>query len=107
MTSNAPARQFYELVEATLNKQGKTKSWLAQRSKVNRNTINNWATQPRTPQAGNVLAVADALGIEHERALRLAGLRTEEPRVDNSAPTVAEASDEELLAEVLRRLKSR
>jgi len=106
--NNAPARQFYELVEATLNKQGKTKSWLAQRSKVNRNTINNWATQPRTPQAGNVLAVADALGIEHERALRLAGLRTEEPRVvDNSAPTVAEASDEELLAEVLRRLKSR
>lgn len=107
MNNNAPARQFYELVEATLNKQGKTKSWLAQRSKVNRNTINNWATQPRTPQAGNVLAVADALGIEHERALRLAGLRTEEPSVDNSAPTVAEASDEELLAEVLRRLKSR
>lgn len=107
MNNNAPARRFYELVEATLNKQGKTKSWLAQRSKVNRNTINNWATQPRTPQAGNVLAVADALGIEHERALRLAGLRTEEPSVDNSAPTVAEASDEELLAEVLRRLKSR
>lgn len=107
MTDNAPARPFFELVEATLNRQGKTKAWLAQRSKVNRNTINNWGTQPRPPQAANVLAVADALGIEHDRALRLAGLRTDLPRVEEGTPTLADASDEDLLAELRRRLKGR
>jgi lambda repressor-like predicted transcriptional regulator len=107
VSDNAPARPFLELIEATLNRQGKTKAWLAQRSKVNRNTINNWGIQPRTPQAGNVLAVADALGIEQDQALRLAGLRTDMPRAERDVPAITEASDEELLAELHRRLKNR
>ncbi|MEO3869413.1 helix-turn-helix transcriptional regulator [Nonomuraea sp. B12E4] len=74
MSENAPARPFLELVEATLTRQGKTKTWLSGRANVSRATINNWARQPRTPQSANVLAVADVLGIDHEKALRLAGL---------------------------------
>lgn len=104
MSDNAPARQFFELIEATLNQQGKTKAWLAQRSKVNRNTINNWGTQPRTPQAANVLAVADALNIEQHRALRLAGLSTEMPRGDSDSLDLATVPTDALLAEIRRRI---
>ena len=74
MSEDAPARPFLELVEAALASQGKTKTWLSQRSQVSRATINNWRTAPRTPHAANVLSVADALGIDRDKALRLAGL---------------------------------
>lgn len=105
MTDDAPARPFLELIEATLNQQGRTKTWLSQRSKVNRNTINNWGTQPRTPQAANVLAVADALGIEQRRALRLAGLSTDMPRAEGDALDLAGVPTDDLLAEIRRRIK--
>lgn len=104
MSDNAPARPFLELIEATLNRQGKTKAWLAQRSKVNRNTINNWGTQPRTPQAANVIAVADALNIEQDRALRLAGLRTDMPRGESGTADLAAVPTDDLLAEIRRRI---
>lgn len=74
VSDNAPALPYLELVEATLAKQGRTKTWLSKRSGVSRAAINNWRTQPRTPQASSVLAVADALGLDHDRALRLSGL---------------------------------
>ncbi|MFI7125922.1 helix-turn-helix domain-containing protein [Nonomuraea sp. NPDC050153] len=104
MSDNAPARPFLDLIEATLNRQGKTKAWLAQRSKVNRNTINNWGTQPRTPQAANVIAVAEALNIEQDRALRLAGLRTDMPRAEGEALALAAIPTDDLLAEIRRRI---
>ena len=104
MSDDAPARPFFELIEATLNLQGKTKAWLAQRSKVNRNTINNWGVQPRTPQAANVLAVASALGIEQHKALRLAGLSTELPRADGEPLDLADVATDDLLAEIRRRI---
>lgn len=95
MSEEAPARQFFDLIEATLNKQGKTKTWLAQRSKVNRNTINNWSWQPRAPQSANVLAVADALNIEHDKALRLAGLSTPRP-IEGEPLNLAEVPTDDL-----------
>lgn len=104
MTDDAPARPFFELIEATLNRIGKTKAWLSQRSKVNRNTINNWGTQPRTPQAANVIAVADALNIEQDRALRLAGLRTDTPRDESRTPNLTTIPTDDLLAEIRRRI---
>lgn len=106
MSDNAPARPLLELIEATLNRQGKTKAWLSQRSKVNRNTINNWGTQPRTPQAANVLAVADALNIERDKALRLAGLRTGMPRATGEVLDLTAVPIDDLLAEIRRRITS-
>jgi transcriptional regulator with XRE-family HTH domain len=85
VSDNAPASRFLDLVEATLAQQGKTKTWLAQRSEVSRATINNWRKQPRTPQAASVLAIADVLGIGHDEALRLSGLpRAEQPPADTT-----------------------
>lgn len=85
MTDHAPARPLFELVEQTLARQGKTKTWLSGRANVSRATLNNWRTAPRTPQAASVLAVADVLGIDHEKALRLAGL----PSSDSPPPVEA------------------
>jgi transcriptional regulator with XRE-family HTH domain len=82
VSEDAPARPFLELIEATLASQGKTKTWLAKRAGVSRAAINNWRAQPRTPQASSVLAVADTLGIGHDKALRLAGL----PSAGSTAP---------------------
>lgn len=74
MSDNAPALPFLQLVEAALAERGQTKTWLSQRSGVTRTTLNNWRSKPRSPQASSVLAVADTLGIDHKKALRLAGL---------------------------------
>jgi transcriptional regulator with XRE-family HTH domain len=74
VSDNTPAKPFLDLVEATLAEMGRTKTWLSQRSNVSRAAINNWAHQPRTPQASSVIAVATALGLDQKRALRLAGL---------------------------------
>lgn len=82
MSENAPALPFLQLVEATLAERGQTKTWLSQRSGVTRATLNNWRTKPRSPQASSVLAVADVLDIDHQKALRLAGL----PSVGEALP---------------------
>lgn len=104
MSDNAPARPLLELVEATLNQQGRTKTWLAGRSQVSRAAINNWRHQPRTPQAASVIAVADALGIDPDRALRLAGLSTETPRAESGTADLATVPTDDLLAEIRRRI---
>lgn len=110
MSDNAPARPFLDLIEATLKQQGKTKTWLAQRSSVSRAAINNWGWQPRPPQPGTVLQVADALGIEHDKALRLAGLTDEAPPpLDaglsdlSTVPTDALVDQLRLIGDELRR----
>jgi transcriptional regulator with XRE-family HTH domain len=102
VSDDAPARAFYDLAMATMKRLGKNKTWLAQRSQVNRNTIENWAKQPRPPQSATVLQVADALGIEHDRALRLAGLAERPP--EGEALDLASVPTDELLAEVRRRI---
>lgn len=86
VTDRAPAAPLYELVTATLKITGITKAQLKQRSGVARSTIDLWRTQPRPPQPSTVLAVADALGIDRNEALRLAGVLDEEEarRLDES-----------------------
>ncbi len=79
MSESIPGRPLYDHVVELLNRQGKTKTWLAQRAGVSRVTIENWTKQPKPPQSATVLAVADALGIDHDKALRLAGLLPNEP----------------------------
>ncbi|MER7361844.1 helix-turn-helix transcriptional regulator [Nonomuraea wenchangensis] len=89
MSDNAPAKPFLDLVEATLAEMGRTKTWLSQRSNVSRATINNWAHQPRTPQSASVIAVAEALGIDQRRALRLAGLPSTGSAPETEAPDLS------------------
>lgn len=104
MSETAPAAKFHARVLVELARQGISKNQLHQRSGVARNTIDNWATQPKPPQAGTVAAVADVLGIPREEAAKLAGLPV---GTLSAAPTVdlSHVSNEDLAAEVLRRMK--
>lgn len=76
----APARPWYDRVTAEIALRGWTKTQLSERSGVSRTAIDKWQKNPRPPQAASVNAVADALGIPRERALRLAGVIPEVPR---------------------------
>lgn len=69
-----PARAWSQLVTETVALKGWTKAELADRSGVARSTIDGWESNPRPPQAKKVNAVADVLGIDRARALRLAGI---------------------------------
>lgn len=92
---------------AELEKQRRTKNWLHQRSGVARNTIDEWATQPRAPQVRTVVAVANALGIDEDEAIELAGIRSgRKPPVDDDGRVdLSDVSSDDLAAEVLRRMK--
>lgn len=103
MPETAPAAKFHKRVVTELARQGMSKNQLHIRSGVARNTIDNWATQPKSPQAGTVAAVADVLGIPREEAAKLAGLPVN--TLTAVSVDLSSVSDEDLAAEVLRRMK--
>lgn len=106
MTASAPAAKWHAAVMAELAKQGHTRNWLHRRSGVARNTIDRWATQPHPPQAGTVLAVAKALGLDHAWALRLAGVPGAEAVAEAATPApLGGAATDDLLAELRRRIE--
>lgn len=85
--------------------QGKTKHWLHKRSGIARNTIDRWRTQPKPPQAGTVIAVADALGMDRTQALQLGGVMPPiNVVVDGETIPLADVDTDVLLAEVRRRI---
>lgn len=103
MSSDAPARPLYDRVVERLATLGKSKTWLAQRADISRGTIENWAKQPRPPQAATVNAVADALGIDRTEALRLAGCLPQEPATPLSEKSdLAEVPSGELVEQINR-----
>lgn len=105
MTESAPAAPFHQAVLRALRDQRKNKLWLHKETGVARNTINAWATQPRPPQARTVIRVADALGIDHAEALRLAGLAPSIAITAEKTPVpLSEVDTDVLLAEIRRRI---
>lgn len=71
---HAPARELFDLTVQTTAVKGWSIADLASKSGVARSTIYGWRDNSGKPQAKSVNAVADALGIPRERALRLAGI---------------------------------
>lgn len=71
---HAPARELFDLAVQTTAVKGWSIADLASKSGVARSTIYGWRDNPGKPQAKSVNAVADALGIPRERALRAAGI---------------------------------
>lgn len=71
---DAPARPLYERIEGIRVREGWTKTQMARHLRMNRGTIENWKTQPRSPLASTVKDIATRLGIDHDEALRLAGV---------------------------------
>ena len=69
-----PAREWYDLVVATAAVKGWSIADVFSRSGVARSTVYGWRDNRGKPQAKSVNAVADALGIPRERALRAAGI---------------------------------
>jgi transcriptional regulator with XRE-family HTH domain len=87
---SAPARPLYERVENIRATNGWTKTRLAKVTGLPRTTLERWRDQPRRPLPETVVQVADALGINRDEALTLAGIladATEPPPLDS---TVAE-----------------
>ncbi|MEV0831511.1 MULTISPECIES: GIY-YIG nuclease family protein [Streptosporangiaceae] len=109
-----PALPLYEFIVEELARRGQTKTWLTRKSGVSRSGIDNLAKQPRTPQAGTVIALAGPLEMDRKRALQLAGLATTEDLiiakrpVDLSAVSTADliAMLHRLTDELHRRVKS-
>jgi lambda repressor-like predicted transcriptional regulator len=99
-----PAKPLYDAVLAALAAQGRSKNWLHLRSGVARNTIDNWRTRPRAPQSRTVLAVAHALGMDPDEALRLAGVVKDPPEPVREVPDLSWVSTDDLLREVRRRI---
>lgn len=90
---DAPARPLYDHVEGIRIRRGWTKTQLARAAKTDRGTIDKWAHRPRSPLPQTVKGVAEALGIDQELALELAGIIRRDESQDLTA-----LSDEELLA---------
>ena len=99
-----PAKPLYDAVIRALAAQGRSKNWLHLRSGVARNTLDNWRTRPRPPQSRTVLAVAHALGMDRDEALRLAGVIRESPEPQPEGADLSWASTDDLLAEIRRRI---
>lgn len=87
----------------TLSEQGRSQNWLHKRTGVSRNTIASWKAQPRPPQAGTVLTIADALGIDRGEALRLAGVMDDAAAArTGTAPDLSEIPTDALVEELRR-----
>lgn len=84
--THAPARALWDRIEQIRNQRGWTKVQLARATGVDRTTLDKWRTQPRSPQPPTVKQVAERLGIDHDEALRLAGI---------TAPAVADDEGED------------
>jgi transcriptional regulator with XRE-family HTH domain len=105
VTDRAPAAPLHDLVLTTLKEQGRSQNWLHKRTGVSRNTITSWKTQPRPPQAGTVLTIADALGIDRGEALRLAGVMSDtKAAIEGTTVDLSEVHIDALLAEIRRRV---
>lgn len=100
----SPALPWYELVVKTIALKGWTKAQLTERSGIHRSTIENWRTNPRPPQARAVNSVADVLGIDRARALRLAGVITDVSTADRSPPSLLDERLGHENAEIIRSL---
>lgn len=101
MTSSeaAPARPLWERIEKIRIQRGLTWVQVSRMSGVNRQTITNWKTQPRPPQPQTVAEVADALEIDREEALQLAGIGL---AVRHEAPATALDAQDELMERLAR-----
>jgi transcriptional regulator with XRE-family HTH domain len=106
VTERPPAIRFYEAVTRALAKQGLNKAQLHQRSGIARSTVDNWRTGAKVPHAASVIAVADALGIDREEALRMAGhdVPTGHAPEREGLIDLSEVDTDVLMAEIRRRI---
>jgi transcriptional regulator with XRE-family HTH domain len=102
-----PAARFYDAVVSALASRGLNKLKLHELTGVARSTIDGWRTQTRPPYAEKILIVAEALGIDKEEALRLAGVVADPVITLGGEPvSLSQVPASELLAELARRLSA-
>lgn len=106
---------FASLIRDARQRHGWSQDELAEESSVGRRTISRWENgDATTPEAQQVMAVADALGIAREEVFQALGwLTPDEPvgRPDATGPTQAELEEARQLLEegmrILRRAERR
>lgn len=97
--------KWWEYIERGLTATGLTQSALADAVGVNRSSASGWKNGS-APKPATVVAVAEAFGSPISEALVAAGLMTEEELgVNRTIPDIELLSDDQLLAELNRRLK--
>lgn len=85
--------------------EGKNKAEIARRAGLKATTISDYVAKGYTPRADIALKMAKALNVD--AAWLIDDERNEWPPPTASAPTVANLSDDELMAEVARRYRSK
>ncbi|NKS29604.1 helix-turn-helix domain-containing protein [Rhodococcus hoagii] len=99
------ATKWWDYIERGLREKGLTQSALADAVGVNRSSASGWKNGA-APKPATVVAVAEALGTPISEALIAAGLMTEEELgVNRTIPDIELLSDDQLIAELNRRLK--
>lgn len=101
-----PAYAFWERVTNEQHKRGWTQIQLQEHSGVDRTTL--YRMKSAKPLADTVLALADALGIDRDEALELAGLLAREPSESSApaGPVFEDGETEELLAQLPPRRRA-
>jgi transcriptional regulator with XRE-family HTH domain len=90
---------FHRRAEVERTRLGMTKMALCAKASISRVTYDRLATQPMLPLARTVTSLADALGMDKDEALTLAGL------ID--APTPAQVAEQRVRAAMVEALRHR
>lgn len=93
------AAAFYRRAETERARLGMTKFALAEVSGVARTTYDRLPTQERAPLPGTIIRLAEALGLDRDEALNLAGLMDQ--------PTPAQIADRQVRAAMVEALRHR
>lgn len=77
-----------------LDRQGRKRRWLAIEVGVHPETVSRWVDNEAIPDAANCVKIADALGVDRDFLLDLAGHRPDarEPEIDLSDPLISFAA---------------
>jgi DNA-binding XRE family transcriptional regulator len=52
-------------IDKILKEQGRTKTWLASKLQVHKNTVHNWITEKTNPSYTDIVEVANILGVDY------------------------------------------
>ncbi|MDH6283146.1 helix-turn-helix domain-containing protein [Prescottella agglutinans] len=98
--------KWWDYVERHLAEKGMTQSALAEAVGVNRSSASGWKSGS-DPKPATVVAVAEVLETSISEALIAAGLMSEEELgVERTIPDIELLTDDQLMAELNRRLKN-
>lgn len=104
-TREGRADRWGQWLKSHLDANGWRQADLVNRGHLSRTTVSRWTNGLEAPNHRNTLIVANVLGVDHAEALEAAGFVV--TNIPPSTTQLAEFSDEDLLAELVRRASER